>query len=109
MIGGAFASVVRKVVLRFEHNAGDRGDVDDSSGEARNRVTGFLEQGQEGGGHEVELRHICVVDAGPIVELGGLIVEKILLEVFSGRIATLLGTGLDTGIVDQDGEALFAR
>lgn len=108
VIGGAFASVVREVILRFEHDAGDGGDIDNGSGEARNRVTGFLEQGQEGSGHEVELRHICTVDAGPIIELSRLVVEKILLEVFGGGIAALLGTGLDTGIVDQDGEALFA-
>lgn len=109
VVGGGLAGVVGVVVLGFEHDAGDGGDVDDGGGEARGQFARLLQQGQEGGGHEVELRDVGLVDVGPVVELGGFVVEEVLLEFLGGRVAALLGVGLDAGVVDEDGEAFLAR
>lgn len=109
MVGGALAGVVGEVVLGLEHDAGDGGDVDDAGGEAGGQLARFLQQGQEGGGHEVELRDVGLVDVGPVVELGGFVVEEVLLEILGGGVLALLGVGLDAGVVDEDAEALLAR
>ena len=71
MDGGALAGVVREVVLGGLDEAGDGGDVDDCSREARVGVGGFGEEWEEGGGHEEERGDVGGVGLSP--RLDGLV------------------------------------
>lgn len=107
--GGALAGVVVEVALGFGDEAGYGGDVDDAAREAFVVLRGFLEEGEEGGGHEEELGDVGFVGVDPVVEGGVLAVEEVGFEfracgAFGGCLSRR-----DAGVVDQNAEALFAR
>lgn len=109
VVRSTLAGIVREMVLGLEHDTRDAGDVDDGARVAGYVLGGFRKQGQESSGHEVELWDVRLVDVGPVLELGGLVVEEVLLEVLGRGVASLLGVRLNAGVVDQDAEALLTR
>lgn len=60
----------------------------------------LLQQRQERGRHEVQLRHVRAVQALPLVEAG--LVEEFAAELLCGGELGVLRGGRDPGVVDQD-------
>ena len=108
MVGSALTRIVGEVGLRFQHAAGDAGDIDNTAREAALVLGGFLEQGQEGGGHEVKLADIGFVRRGPVLEGSVLRLEQVLLELLARLALWKLFGGCDSRIVDQYAEAFLA-
>ena len=106
VVGGAFGGVVGKVVLCRLGDAGDGGDVDDGAGPAVRLFRRGLQEGEEGGRHEVELRDVGAVDVVPFLEGGLLVVEEVLGHFFGGLGFGGLGVDVDAGVVDEDVETL---
>ena len=109
MDGGGLAGVVAEVMLRGLDKAGNGADVDHGSRVPLVEVAGFLEKGQEGGGHEEALGDIGTIGVGPIFHGRVFVVEEVLGHVFGGLVFGCLGRGADAGIVDQNAEALLLR
>lgn len=108
VVGRGFGGVVGEMALGFEDRAGDGGDVDDAPRVAVLVVGGFLEEGQEGEGGEVELGGVDFIFRGPIIEISVFGVEEVLLEIFwCVAFCVKFLTFLDSCVVDQDAEAFF--
>ena len=104
----AFTRVVGEVVLRGLDEAGDGGDVDDGPGVAGVQVGCFGEEGEEGGGHEEELRDVGGVGGRP--HLDGLVrvVEEVGGQFGGGGGFGCLAVEGDAGVVDKHVEGLLA-
>ena len=97
-------------MLRRLGDAGDGGDVDDRARPAVGEFGGGLEEGEEGGGHEVDLRDVGAVDVVPLPERCLLVVEEVLGHFCGGLGFSGLRVHVDAGVVDEDVKALvFAR
>ena len=107
VVGGALGGVVGEVVLRRLGDAADGGDVDDGARVAVLVRRRGLEEGQEGGRREEELRDVGRVGVVPFLEGGILVVEEILRHFLSGLGFGGLGVHVDAGVVDQDAEAFL--
>ena len=106
--GRAFTRVVREVVLGGLDEAGDGGDVDDGARVAGVQVGCFAEEGEEGGGHEEELRDVGGVGGCP--HLDGLVrvVEEVGGHLGGGGGFGCLAVEGDAGVVDEHVEGLLA-
>lgn len=109
VIGSRLAGIVREVALGHEHNPGDGGNVDNSSGVTLDVIRGAGNERKEGTGHEVDLGDVGLILGSPVVEGLALRVEEVVTELLSvlARGRDLAGS-LDTGVVDQDAEVLLA-
>ena len=105
----ALGRVVGEMVLAGFCETGDGGYVYYGSGVAVLVFGCFLEEGEEGGGHEEALRDVCAVGVCPVVECCVIVFEEILLHFFSGFSFCWLGVAGNAGVVDKYAEALFSR
>lgn len=68
-------------------------DVEHHARPAVRLLRGLLQEWQEAGGHEVDLRDVGAVDVVPVLECGVLIVEEVLLHLLGGGGFVLEGLG----------------
>ena len=105
-----FAGIVGEMPLRFEHDTGDGGDIDHSTGVAVLMLRRALQQRQKRAGHEIELRDIGAILGRPVVKLLALGMEQVVPELLGGLpVRRHLARGLDARVVDQDTEAFLLR
>ena len=91
--------------LRLEDLTRDGSDVDHAAGIAVMFFGGFLEEREEGEGGEVELGNVGLVGCCPIIEIGIVRLEEVLLQICTGLSFGLLTCSIDAGVVDKDAEA----
>ena len=96
----ALAGVIAEVMLSRLGETRDRSDIDDGTRVAVLKFTSFLEEREESGGHEEDLRDIGAVCRYPVVESGVLVVEQVLGHFLSGLGFGGLGGAADAGVVD---------
>ena len=107
VVGRALGRVVGEVVLRRLGDAGDGRDVDDRARVAVLLLRRRLQEGQEGGRHEEELRDVGGIGVAPLLERGVFVVEEVARHFFCGLGFGALRVHVDAGVVDEDAEALF--